>query len=255
MKHYCVFLKKEIIESIRTKKLLIVLLVFALFGILNPLTAKITPDIIKSLTPEGQQIQLPEASAIDSLEQFFKNTKQMGLIVFLITFSGILTTEVSNGSLINVLTKGLARKSVILAKHTLMGLLWSLSISISFAITWLYTVNLFPKVEINHLLFSIFCIWLFGLYLLTLLLFASVLTNSNYGNLLVLGIVTVISVILNISEKAQKYNPLTLSAKNMELIRGTIKPSYLYTSVGITILLIIVLMLLSIILFNKKQVN
>jgi ABC-2 type transport system permease protein len=255
MKHYLVFLKKEIIESIRTKKLFIVLVVFMLLGVLNPLTAKITPEIIKNLAPGGNQIELPEPSAIDSLAQFFKNTKQMGLIVFLITFSGILTNEISKGSLINVLTKGLTRKSVILSKHTLMTTIWSLSIIISFSITWLYTVNLFPKLEISNLLFSIFCIWLFGIYFLTILLFASILVNSNYGNLLILGAVSVISIIMNISEKAQRYNPLTLSVKNMDLIEGVIEPSYMYPSIGITIGISLILIFASIAMFKKKQIT
>lgn len=255
MKHYLVFLKKEIIESVRTKKLLIVFVVFMLLGVLNPLTAKITPEIIKNLAPGGNQIELPEPSAIDSLEQFFKNTKQMGIIVFLITFSGIMTNEISRGSLVNVLTKGLTRKSVILSKHTLMGIVWTLSIIASFTITWVYTINLFPEAEINNLLFSIFCIWLFGIYLLTILLFASILTNSNYGNLLILGLITVVSLIINMSEKVEKYNPITLSAKNKELIKGVIEPSYLYPCIGIAIGLSLIFIFVSIVMFNNKQLN
>jgi ABC-2 type transport system permease protein len=43
MTHYIAFLKKEIVESIRTYKLFIMLVVFLMFGIMNPLVAKLNP--------------------------------------------------------------------------------------------------------------------------------------------------------------------------------------------------------------------
>jgi len=38
MNNYFAFLKKELLENIRTYKMLIMLLVFFVFGIMNPLT-------------------------------------------------------------------------------------------------------------------------------------------------------------------------------------------------------------------------
>ena len=44
MNYFTVFFKKELMESVRTYKLLIMLTIFLVFGIMNPLTAKLTPD-------------------------------------------------------------------------------------------------------------------------------------------------------------------------------------------------------------------
>jgi ABC-2 type transport system permease protein len=66
MKSFIAFSKKELIESVRTYKLMIVLSVFLLFGMLNPITAKITPELLKEFMPEGIIITLPSPSSIDS---------------------------------------------------------------------------------------------------------------------------------------------------------------------------------------------
>ncbi|WP_425539005.1 ABC transporter permease [Microaceticoccus formicicus] len=255
MTHYIAFLKKEILESIRTYKLLIMLIVFVLIGVMNPFTAKLTPHIIKTLIPEGNSISIPEATALDSWAQFFKNIAQMGLIVTILVFSGILVTELSKGTLINMLTKGLSRKAVILSKFTFMTLIWTLSVTISFIITWAYTVYLFPGDRTNNLLFSVFCLWLFGLFLLSLLMFSSTVTNTNYGSLIIVGVTVVIGMLLNIIPSFQKYNPISLSTRNMELLTNTLNPTFLYSSIGVTVIIIIVLMTLSILIFRKKEIQ
>ncbi len=254
MRHYMTFLKKEIVESIRTYKLFIMLILFTLFGVMNPLVAKLTPHIIKTLIPDGNSISIPEATALDSWAQFFKNITQMGIIVTLLVFSGILVTELSKGTLINILTKGLSRQAVILSKFTSMILIWTLSIAVSFIITWIYTVYLFPDGEANNLLFAVFCLWLFGSSLLSLLIFSSTITNTNYGSLIIIGLTVVIGMLLNIIPSFQKYNPISLSTKNMELLTSTISPAYLYKAIIVTFILNIVLIILSILTFRKKQI-
>lgn len=116
MRGYLAFVKKELLEQVRTYKLLILFLVFFIFGMLSPLMAKLMPEILSQMPMDGITITIPDPTAIDSYSQFFKNLTQMGLIVLVLLFSGTLTTELSKGTLINVLTKGLTRYAVILAK-------------------------------------------------------------------------------------------------------------------------------------------
>ena len=103
MKSYIAFLKKEGIEVVRTHKLMLIVIVFVLIGMLNPITAKFTPQIIKEFMPEGMVIAINEPTAVDSWMQFFSNVPQMGLIVLVILFSGIMSNEFAKGTLINML--------------------------------------------------------------------------------------------------------------------------------------------------------
>ena len=253
MKQYIAFLKKEIIESIHMYKLLIMLIVFLIFGVMSPIIAKLTPYFIGTLMPEGSVITLPDPSALDSWIQFFGNITQMGLMVMMIVFSSSLGSEIAKGTLINMLTKGLARKVVILSKYTCMAFIWTISIIFSFLVTLGYTVYLFPNGGIVNLLFSIFCLWLFGMLLLALLVFASTLINTSYGSLLIVGSTVVVFMVLNIIFNFNKYNPLLLSTKNVDLLTNNIAVSSLYGAIGITLVLMIVFIVLSILIFRKKQ--
>ena len=254
MKGYAAFLKKELFEYTKTYKLLIMLTAFAAFGITNPLVAKLTPEILKTFMTDGIVITFPEPDALDAWAQFFKNATQMGLIITVIVFSGVLSSELTGGTLIILLTKGLSRTAVILSKYTCMALIWTISLALCFGLTYGYTVYLFPDGETSNLLFSVFCLWLFGLFLLAALLFSATLTRSGYGCLLVTGLVVVACMLADIIPAVHRYNPISLATDNMGLLTGSVDAPSLNGAVLVTGLLSLFFVLWSARLFRKKQI-
>ena len=77
MRTFIAFTKKEFLEQFRTNKLLILTLVFIFIGILNPLTALLTPWLLEmfseSMEGSGVIIGEIEVTALDSWMQFYKN--------------------------------------------------------------------------------------------------------------------------------------------------------------------------------------
>jgi hypothetical protein len=63
-------------------KLLFMFMVFLLFGMVGPLTAKLTPQLLEALVPEGIQIIMAEPTALDSRAQFYKNVLAGFFILF-----------------------------------------------------------------------------------------------------------------------------------------------------------------------------
>ena len=106
---------------------------------------------IKEVLEEGIKISLPEATIFDSWAQFFKNTTQMGLIVLVIIFSGLISNELSKGTLINMLTKGLSRKTVVLSKFTSSTLVWTLAYFLSALVTFLYSMLFWEDTQVENL--------------------------------------------------------------------------------------------------------
>ncbi len=253
MIHFVVFFKKETKESIRTYALLIMAVVFAVLGIMNPLVAKLTPELIPKLMPEGINITMAEPSSLDSWSQFFKNIQQMGLVVTMLVFSGSLPNEVAKGTLINLLTKGLSRRAVIFAKYAAMAAIWTLSMAISLVVTWTYTIYFFPDGKAQHVLLAAFWLWTFGAFLLAVMLCAATLVVSSYGSLLISGAAVVTLMILNVIPAVQKYNPLSLAGRNMDLVTGNIGPASLVPALIITLVAIPLLILFSAQNFAKKQ--
>lgn len=253
MRNYIAFTKKELLESIRTYKLLIMLIVFFVFGIMSPLAAKMMPEILGAAMPEGMTVSLAEPAAIDAWAQFFKNISQMGLIVTIIIFSGVLSTELSKGTLVNLLTKGLPRRTVILSKFTSIFLIWTISYALSFIMTWGYTVYLFPGAEISNLLFSVFCQWLFVIFLLAVLLFAATLMKSNYGcSLVTVSVIGALGLLYH-SAELRKYTPMFLAVNNVSLLEGSVEVSSLSYAVAISIICSVILIMASVLVFRKRQ--
>ena len=253
MNDYLVFLKKELIEYARTYKLLILLIVFIIFGITNPLIAKLTPELLASFMPEGMLVAIPEPTALDSWAQFFKNTQQMGIIVLVLVFSGVLSNELSRGTLINLLTKGLSREAVIIGKFLAMLSVWSLSVLLSSLLTLVYTIYLFPGDQVQNLVLAVFCMWLFGAFLLAVLLGSATLVSGNYGSLLLTGLTVVVLLILNIIPGARRFNPISLATRNMELVSNTTEASALFAAIGVTGLAILGLITLTVYVFRRKR--
>ena len=90
------FTKKEITEQLRTGKLAVLCILFALFGVMNPAVAKLTPFMMEMLAEtmaeSGLVITEVKVSALDSWVQFFKNIP-IALIVFILMEGSIFTRE------------------------------------------------------------------------------------------------------------------------------------------------------------------
>lgn len=253
MKNYFAFLKKEIIESNRTYKTLILFCVFIIFGMMSPVTAKVMPKLLAEFMPKGMEITITTPVVLDAWMQFYKNISQMGILLLVVLFSGILSTEKSKGTLIIMVTKGLSRDTVILSKFSVMILLWTISLALAGLTTWGYSCYLFPGEALPHLIFSLVALWIYGLFLLALLLLMSTFTRSNYSALLLTGVVVAVLMMANILPTLQKFNPLFLSSKNVPLLMGVVKAKEFFLPMGITISSMVLLIVGAILIFRKQQ--
>jgi len=254
MKQFIAFTKKEIYESVATFRLYILLAVFVIFGMMSPLIAKLMPDILKNLGDSGVVITLPEPTAMDAWGQFFKNVGQMGMLDLVIIFSGIMSNELSKGTLINLLTKGLKRHTVILSKFLSASVLWTVNYLLCFGICYAYTAYFFGIDAISHAVLAFTAPWLFGELMLALLIFGGTLFGNIYGSLLsCLSAVIVLSVI-SIVPKAAGYNPITLSGGTFSLLNGAKEPSDFIPAEIICSALIVALIAGAIVVFDRKRV-
>ncbi len=247
-----VFTKKEFIENIRSYKILMTLVVFMLFGCINPITAKLTPQILAEFMPPGMVVSVGDPTAIDAWVQFFKNMP-MQLILILILFSSIIATEYQKGTLINVFTKGLRRRYVILSKYLFLCTMWTIGYVLCFLITYGYTIYLFPD-DVPNLVFAAFCMWLFGIFLLAIFLLGNVIISQMYGGLLFSGISYVVGMTLGLFPDITKYNPLRLAAENLGIIQQKTQLNDYTPVILIVTICVIGLVTLSCMIFDRKEI-
>lgn len=255
MRSYWAFVKKEWLESLRTFRLMILLIVFLLFGVISPVTAKFTPQLLRAVGIDPAAFGMATVTVLDSWVQFFKNVGQMGLLVTVIVFCGMVANEFSKGTLELVLTKGLRRSTVLLSKFTTATLLWTVSYLLCLFTCLGYTAFLFETEGVQHMFVSFFSMWLYGVWLITLLILGGVLFKSVLGSLLVCGgAAMALSLLQFLFPNANRYNPASLASENVKLLAGQTTPSDLLPAMLIGIGLIIGCMTASILVFNKKQI-
>lgn len=255
MKSLLALLKKEIIEHIRTGKLLILSLIFILLGIMNPAVAKLTPWFLEIFASslEGSGIIVTEitVSAMDSWVQFFKNIP-IGLIVFVFLQSNIFTKEYQSGTLILTLTKGIERFKIVISKGVMLFALWSALYWLCFGITYAYNAYFWDNGIAQNLVFSVVCWWLFGMWIISLLILFSSLASSNTVVLAMSGGVALVSYLLGVIPKFNKFLPTMLTDSN-SLIYGSSESEGYISALAVAIIVTLICFFASIPLFNKKQ--
>ena len=255
MKVTIAFIKKELLEQVRTGKLLFVGMLFLLLGIMNPAVAKLTPWLLEvladSLAESGMTVTGVNVSAMDSWVQFFKNVP-MGLIAFIVVEGGIFTKEYASGTLVLSLTKGLARYKVVLSKTVVLLSLWSAGYFLCFGITYLYGDYFWDNSIAQNLGAAILFWWLFGVLVVALLVLFSTLASSSSGVLIGCGGVVLVSALLGALPKIGKYLPTKLMDGN-SLIYGTADADAYLGAFIVALSLSLLCIALSIPIFNRKR--
>ena len=255
MRSTLAFIRKEFCEHIRSGKLVFLGLVFLLLGIMNPAVAKLTPWLLEmfsdSFAESGILIGEVTVTARDSWVQFYKNAP-MGLVAFILLESGIFTREYSTGTLILSLTKGLRRYRVILSKALVLLSLWTAAYWLSYLVTYGYTAYFFDMsvVQSPHLAAAGY--WLFGVWVVALLCFFSVLSTSYAVVLLGTGGAALFVYFVGLIPKVGRYLPTYLT-DGTPLLYGTAEADSYLAPMLVTAGLALALFAACIPVFNKRD--
>ena len=182
MRSFLAFTRKEITYQARSGKLMLLIILFTIIGIMNPAFAKLTPWLLEamadSMAESGINITATTITALDSWTQFFKNAP-IALIAFVLLEGSLFTTEYESGTLVLSLTKGLSRYKVVLSKALVLTIMWSLGYWLCFGITYGYTAYFWDNSIAQHLWLSIILWWIFGLWVISLMVLFSVLSKTS----------------------------------------------------------------------------
>lgn len=256
MRAFLAFMKKEWMEQIRSSRLVILAILFLMFGIMNPAIAKLTPWLFEvmaeSLEESGMVVTTVEVDAMTSWVQFFKNVP-MALIVFILMQSNIFIKEYQSGTLVLALTKGLHRYKVIVSKVVVLITMWTVFYWMHFGITYVYNDYFWDNAVAKNLLFSTVCWWIFGLWTIALLVLFSTIASANTGVLVGTGAVVFGLYMLSLLPKLTKYLPTLLMDGN-SLIYGAKDMEDYTMALIITMAISFICILVSVPLLNKKRI-
>ena len=261
MRNYFIFLRKELFESIKTYKLLIMVAVFLFLGMAAPLTAIFMPEILRwaiasdpSMAGMDLSGLITEPVAFDSWMQFFTSyAGQIGIFVLVIVFSGMLSSEFSRGTLTIMLSKGLSRSTIILSKLTSAIIIWTASYALAALVAWGYTAYFFPGDNVPNLLLAVLSLWFFGVFLLAMTMLMATVTKRGFACMLALGASAIVFIILNLSPQIAKYNPASLVDLPVRLTSDAATPRHALPVFIFALIGFLAFSALAIIVFNKSK--
>lgn len=253
MKTIVTFTKKEFLEQWRNYKIIILFLVLIVFGMMSPLLAKLMPDIMSQMDMGGVKIAIPKPTFLDAYTQFFKNMTQMCTIIVILIFSGNITHELQKGTAILMFSKGLSRTSFVISKFISVVIIWTMGYLCSAAICYGYTAYLFPTQAPKNLLLSLFCFWLFVVFVLSVITMMGVTASGSYAPLLLTAGVMIVMIIINTFQKTTRFSPIALATYQMELISGVKTTGDTLLPICITLGLTVGCICAAIAIFRKRQ--
>lgn len=247
MKTFKAYFKKEIIESIRNYKYLVLAIGLLIFAVLDPIMLKLLPDILKSQVPIdlGALFKVDRAYAVTN---YIKDLYQIGLLVVVFTFSGTLGEELWGHKLVFPYSRGANPKALVLAKFIHHVLSITILVFLGFILNYYYASVLFSggDININKVLTSAALISAYYAFSLSLLLlFSSLFKKSVFSGILVLIICYLLGT-LSFVDKIKDFSPYNLISLAYKFsFNGSIK--------GLTATFIISLIFILLTMYRLKK--
>ena len=248
-------LKKELLQQWRTKRLIVVLGVFVLFGLTSPLIANFTPQLLSSIEGAEQFAELiPEPTAADGVSQYIKNLTQFGFILAILLGMDAVAGEKEKGTTAMILSKPMSRWAFILSKFSSQTIVYTLGFLIATLGAYYYTIVLFGPFDfVDFLAISL----LLELWLLTYV--AITLLGSTIGKTTgaAAGISLAVSVLVllagNIPQVGMLF-PSGLTAWASQIGTGVAENEMLNGgAIALTIVIIVMCLIIALGIFERQE--
>jgi ABC-2 type transport system permease protein len=243
--------RKEWQESLRSYRLLIVVVVLIFFGLTSPLQAKLLPQILAQALPipAGADISsfIKPATLADVVTQYVKNMGQFDLILAVLLGMGAVATEKAA----MMMVKPLPRGSFLGAKFLGLAAVFAIGIAIAGIGSYYYTGLLFEWMEIFPWLVLNLLLFVYVLVILAVTLFCSTITNSQAAaGGIAIGII-VAGFIVGLFRNLGRFLPGELSTWGTRLMQGDHAASWV--ALGVSLVLIMLPLLAAWLIFRRQE--
>jgi len=253
---YLAAVRKEVVQQWRTKRFLVTMSVFLLFGLGSPMLAKLTPELLKS-QPMGEELLklLPPPTAADALASYIEMIGTFGFFLAILLGMSAVAGEKESGTASLILAKPMPRWAFILSKFTAQSLTYASAFVVGYLSAYYCIVVLFGAVDMYvlmkiHLLLLLWILTFAGLALLASVLGRTVVTAAGVG----LGL----SVLANLARNIPLYGqwmPSGLMTWATELGSNVEKVSRNPESIISALAMILICLVGSVVIFERQEIQ
>lgn len=245
-------LGKDLKEQVRTNRLLVLGVVLLAFGLMSPLLAKYTPELLR-MVPGAEQFSglVPKPTMLDAVSQFVKNVDQFGVLLALLLTMGAIAVEKDRGTAAMMLVKPLPRPVFVISKFIALVLIFGLTMLVASIGAYYYTVVLFSPPDLAAWMTLTGLMWVqVSVYVALTLFFSTLFKSQAAAAGLGFASLIVFAIIGSIPGLAP-YIPDRLIAWGGSLFTPTAQPAWaaLWISLGI----ILVSLVGAVLAFRKQE--
>ncbi|WP_370324628.1 hypothetical protein [Euzebya sp.] len=140
----------EVARAVRTHRWLIVVGVYALFGVLGPVTARYINEIIARFGG-GVQITAPDPQPADGIVQFLSNASQLGLLAVAVVAAGALAVDARPEVSAFLRTKVDHPRWLVVPPYLVTTAVAALALVVGTVIAWSLSVVLLGAIDVGAL--------------------------------------------------------------------------------------------------------
>jgi ABC-2 type transport system permease protein len=253
---YFTTVRKEIVQQWRTKRFLVAITVFMLFGLGSPMLAKLTPELIKN-EPMGEELLklLPPPSAADAISGYVEMIGLFGFFIAILLGMNAVAGEKESGTASLILSKPMPRWVFILSKFSAQSLVYSMAFLVGTLTTYYCIFVLFGAVEMSvlikvNLLLLLWLLTFAGVALLASVLGQTVATAAGVG----LGLSVLINLTRNIPHYG-KWTPSGLMTWATELGANTENVAANPGAIIVALVMILICLIGSVVIFERQEIQ
>ena len=252
------FAAKELRENIRTKKLFALFCVFIFIALLSVLTARFMSEIFGGmLGAEGTMpfvIMMPDPVWTDSYAQLYSNLSEMGALIFIVLFMGIILKEKTSGTIDLMMAKGLSCTAFIMAKFAVAAAITLISLVITVLVTYVYTLALFDYAgNIGHVFLGALPFGVFILMMLSITIMWSAIAKST-AICATLSLVSFFLIILiDIIPWVGRYTPGNLLGHSMAISVTGVVGDNMGIQMGVAVIVTVLALCIAVHVLRRRE--
>ena len=260
MSNFMILLKKNLLEMVRNKRIVIFSAVFVFISVISALSARYLPELIKLLlsgfeeTGAGE-IFIEKATVPDSYIQYIANMGEIAVLLVAIMFAGTITKEKTTGTYQVLKMNKVKDADIVLSHYVAQIILVSISYVLSVAFFVLLNILLFKQIMGVRGFVVLLYIYLLLLFVISFSLLSSCLCKKSGKSYLVVILSYFVLSFLEVIPRVNLVNPFHLLSLGTELMyyeNYSLKYN-LITSIS-TLLICVCLVIFSLI-FVKNKIN
>lgn len=247
------FFRKELLEYLRTWRLLTMALPVLLFAIASPFFVYFSPEIFDATLNSYESIEIVVANPtwVDSYKQWAASMKQVVPLLLIVVAITAVSGEVSSATVIPVLVGGLSRRGFVLVKFGVNALYAIAVIMAGTLVTWGVTKLLFDTAPILWALAIVGVASLVVVALIALAVFLSILIPDVLSSVGLELLIVLLLTAATFWQPARDYSPVGLLSSLSDIADGN-DPNILLPALS-TIAFTIVMLAMSVKLFQNRD--